>query len=861
MKISAALFFLLSISLIVDAQISPERLAQTRMEKGKWVKAHYSIKKAIRKDSVNPEAKLVYAQWYFKSANPDFHIDSAYKYTLASLHDYTQEDQRQRERMSRFPLDSLILIQLREQIDSAAFERAKNINTEASYISFLEQFTYAKQKESAIELRDEVAFLDALKVNTYQSFYKYLNKYPKSLRVEEATARYEKLLFEEKTNDGKLKSFITFHHEYPESPFRRKVEEQIFLISTASGEIKDYLNFITKFKEATPLVKTARDIVYHLSRQLELEVPKQILSDSLKRVILIEEGFWVPFLKNDLFGFIDENGKEMISARYKDIADDYLCGNITDDFITTSAGLVSRTGSVIHRGKIQNVEDLGFGFLWIEGVGCNKIIHKSGFRVINDCIDDARIIANHFLAIQKNKKWRLYSFSGHLITDQVYDNIESEEEIVVMSRKSKKIIYTIHQLVSAADKNPLPENMVFDDVKKLSTNNVLVKNGALEGVINADLKFEIALDRQILTLTSFGFTKRVLNKVSTVGLSPSLDKEEFNDIKPYLNWLGLYRPSQIQLYHQPSSQMIDEQIDSLWFTNRLAMALKGDSLKVFFASGRKMSFSNNTKVTFVKSPDSVRYFYFEDKGKKQLFEVDSGIKRFTFDFDHLEDLGYQLFLVDNKGKKGLIGIDGRIVLPIEYDAIVKSAAGIISLLKDKKFGVYDLRARKLIKANYERNLTFYNESILVAFKEGYYGFIDKDANPISEFEFEEVRPWSDSSAMVKKNFRWMVYGIYSGRIDQSSIKDYQLIKDTMNEKIAIIHVDNEYGVISSVKGVILPATYSDILNLGTPEKPLYFTEKSVEEAGIFVVIYYNQKGELIRREIYESDEYDQIYCR
>jgi len=49
--------------------------------------------------------------------------------------------------------------------------------------------------------------------------------------------------------------------------------------------------------------------------------------------------------------------------------------------------------------------------------------------------------------------------------------------------------------------------------------------------------------------------------------------------------------------------------------------------------------------------------------------------------------------------------------------------------------------------------------------------------------------------------------------------------------------------------------------VGTAEKPLYFTEKNVEEAEIFVVIYYNDQGTMIRREIYESDEYDRIYCR
>lgn len=854
-------FIIVAVGQTTFAQISPERLAQSRLQKGKWAKAEQSIRKSIRKDSINAEAKLVYAEWYFTTGNPEFHIDSAYSYTLASMADYTLGDQKQRDRMARFPLDSVILITLRKKIDSAAFERAKGINSEVAYQSFLDHFSYASQREYAIELRDEVAFLDALKINTYQSFDQYLSKYPESHRAVEAKNRYDKLLFEAKTGDGKLKSYISFYKNYPESPYRGEVRQQIFEISTASGKLNDYLNFISTYKETPQALKRAKDIAYHIARQRGEQVPKQILSDSLLRMMQLEEGYWIPFLKNDRFGFMNEEGKEMIPPGFKDVDQAYLCGHVTDDVIITSEGVISRKGDIIYQGQIESIDDLGFGMLLLQSKNCNRVIHKSGFRIGDNCIEDARIIADHFLAIQRNKKWSLYSFAGKKLIDNAHDDIRSEEEIIVLTQRDKKKLNTVAQIVKAADNNPLPENMIFDEVRKLSSEKVLVRNGSLEGVVNSDLEFEIPLNRQILTLTSFGFTRKVLNRVSTVGLSADLDAEEFNDIKPYLNWLGLYRPLNIKLFHLPSAKMSEEGLDSLWFTNRLAMALKGDSLKVIFGSGRKMIFPFNTNVNFVKSPDSVKYFYLEEKGKKQLYEVDTGMKRFALEFDKIEELSYSTFLIEFKGKKGLVNGEGKVVLPIEYDAIVRSGVEMVSLLKDKKFGVYDLKNRKLIKASFERNLTFFNESLLVAYNDGFYGFINRESIPISDYEFDEVQPWSDSTALVKKNFRWMIYDIYNKRIVIHSIKDYQIIKDTHEEKLAIIHQENEYGVISSANGIIIPSTFSDILNLGTPEKPLYFTEKNVEEADIFVVIYYNEKGVQLRREIYEADDYDRIYCR
>jgi hypothetical protein len=55
-------------------------------------------------------------------------------------------------------------------------------------------------------------------------------------------------------------------------------------------------------------------------------------------------------------------------------------------------------------------------------------------------------------------------------------------------------------------------------------------------------------------------------------------------------------------------------------------------------------------------------------------------------------------------------------------------------------------------------------------------------------------------------------------------------------------------------------TFSDIVNVGSSEIPLYFTEKHVEEASLFVVIYYTHQGVMLRKEVYEQEDYDKIYC-
>jgi hypothetical protein len=181
-------------------------------------------------------------------------------------------------------------------------------------------------------------------------------------------------------------------------------------------------------------------------------------------------------------------------------------------------------------------------------------------------------------------------------------------------------------------------------------------------------------------------------------------------------------------------------------------------------------------------------------------------------------------------------------------------------LKAKKFGLFDVQRKRLIKPEYSKNLSLYNERVLVALKNGSYGFIGWDNKPLSGFEYADVQHWNDTLAWVKKNFMWMLYNLKTKKMQLDKIRSMKLIVDKPGERIAIVQQDNAYGVIHSTKGMIIPLNFSDIVNVGSAEKPMYFTEKHVEEASVFVVIYYNHEGKFLRKEIYEQDDYEKIYC-
>ncbi|MFM7854884.1 MAG: hypothetical protein ACKO96_23880, partial [Flammeovirgaceae bacterium] len=168
----------------------------------------------------------------------------------------------------------------------------------------------------------EVAFLDALKQNTYLSFQTYFQTYSDSHRAEEARKRYDKLIYESKTKDGRIESFLTFINEFPNSSFRGQAERHLFEVYTVLGDSTDFIGFIRNFP-ANPFRKQALDLLYYIFLEAGVPTPSSLISDSLRHVQLLHKDYWVPFLANGKYGFINSAGQEVVAPTFASIEPDY----------------------------------------------------------------------------------------------------------------------------------------------------------------------------------------------------------------------------------------------------------------------------------------------------------------------------------------------------------------------------------------------------------------------------------------------------------------------------------------------------------------------------------------------------------
>lgn len=836
------------------SQVNPDKLMST-MDKSKWVKAGQSLYKSARKDTSSAETGYLLGLYYLNPDNPAYQIDSADHYCKLSVRRYRNLSVKERERLLRVPMDSGSLSTLRKHIDSSAFERAKSIHSVEAYQRFIDHFANADQRRAAMELRDEIAFTEALKRNTWNSFQIFLTKYPASHRAGEARERYEKLLFDDKTSDHKLKSYITFYHQYPQSPYRRIAERYIFELSTASGKPEDFVHFIKQYPGSSWAV-IGKDILMGLKPESSDQLPDYWRTDSVKHVEALNSTYWVPIYKAGVFGFMTATGEEVMPPQFTSVDEKYQCGKIEDRWLITNTGLVARNGKVLFRGNVDDAVDIGSGFIEVDADSGNFVLHESGFTIGKGAVDASDVIADRYLSLKKGGKWALYTLTGRLLMPHLYDETAAIDTLIVLTRNGRKVLTLPMRIAAVAEGNNLVEDHVYDDVRRWGPQQYWVRNGVLEGVVDARLNFIIPLDRQVLKKTSFGFLKGK-DKIYVKGI-PSLENDAFVSVTEQGSWVRLKKERGPTLLHDRTTQ-ITESGDSVWFQGPVAFMAKGDSIYAFLPSGLKLDFHSDEKFQLREFGDR-SWLIVPEKKLKSVYEATTGQKIFTMDFDLIEPVREDAFLITRGQKKGLYSAEGKGLVPLEYDAIVKSGPSSFSLLKDRKFGWYDLDTRMLTKPTFDRNIKPYNRQYRVGFKSTGYGFITPDGKPVGNFEWEETLYWNDSVAWVKKGSQWALWDIRNKQNRLERIRSFSPVRDLPNDKVYQVRQDNAFGVISSQSGVVVPIQYSDIVNIGTQEQPLYFTEHHIEEAAISVVVYYDHAGKIIRKQAVEASEFEKIYC-
>ena len=249
-----------------------------------------------------------------------------------------------------------------------------------------------------------------------------------------------------------------------------------------------------------------------------------------------------------------------------------------------------------------------------------------------------------------------------------------------------------------------------------------------------------------------------------------------------------------------------------------------------------------------------------NKGVYKVFNI-NGFEILNGKYNDVEALGREYILVDRSGKKGLFHRSGKLALKTNYNAIGNYKNGYVSTLINGKFGIYNYEKNVLLSTKYEKALQPFGNYYFIGSKGSSFGLVDLNNKDVTGYKFDQILDWNDSIALVKQDDEWKLYDIKNNAYVFDGISEYKLLRDDDEEKILLITKESKIGVLSNKYGEVVGATFNDIINIGSVDNPVYFAEKYILEADFYVVIYYDSKGKILRKQIFtEAEEYDKIYC-
>lgn len=875
----AVAILIVYVALPIISQAESKR-AFKMLEKGDYAKLIELLDKSLEKDTINTGAKYVYSLLFLTPKYSEYNIDTSYYFINQAISDLSLHDVKTIENLKKLEIDDSVLSKQKRKVEHHAFRRAKAKHKIDDFNYFLIRFEGAIQRDSAVAFRNEIAYKDAVRTGTYEAFQYFIHTYPDAVQIENAKEEYEELLYFTKTKDKRLESYERFLRNNPKTPYRDDAEKNIFEISTADNDLDSYMTFIEQFPESK-MRRRAMDLLYHCYKEhssAEGFTNKfNILQekDSLLQIAQAEIGCLMPIFEMDKYGFSKLNGEKLIDFTYSKINEEYYCGNIKEDFLEVELEnekmIVSRVGGHIFKGTYDSVEDLGCGALKIEKNGYFGVYHKSGFKMIDFNYEDIGLVAQAFIKCKFNGKWGLTSFSGREILKPKYDDIYSEGRFVLIEMNELYAVQNVEELSKAADLKPPGLEFKYDDYELIYATQLLLFKDDLETVVDLDLKENIQLDRQNFYELYDGWMVKKNNKYRIYDqifypLSDlEFDKVDFNKsraaIKYQNNW-GIYTAETTfpDTFEYDSVRFLSEQI---------GIIIQGDTTFAIFDNDSiiDISYSKETRLlkpsNLEKEEDEKYAQYLLTKTSKGILKVFNinGFQILDGKYNSVEALGKEYLMVDKSGKKGLFYQDGKLALKVRYAAIGNYQKGYVSTLINGKFGIFNYKKGVFLSAKYQKVLKPFGNYYFIGNKGSSFGLVNLENQDVTGYKFDEILDWNDSIALVKEEDEWKLYDIKNNQFVFEGISEYKVLRDDEEEKILLITKDSKSGILSNNYGEVVGATFNDIINIGTVENPVYFAEKYILEADFYVVIYYDAKGKILRKQIFtEAEEYDKIYC-
>lgn len=856
--------------------------ALKQLEKENYEKAKSLLDKELEKNPQSAGAFHVYSLYFFVYKNPDFNLDSAYFYIKAAIKNYEFVESKD---SSDWVEEGISLSSAEEQkknIEKAAFGRAKEENTIMSFQFFLDNFIGAKDTENAIKLRNELAWQETLSKNSINDYNYFLQTYPKATQKSEAITKRDKLIFEKETKVKTLSSYRNFLEKYPQNIYIKDAQNALFGFLSAKHDKKTYSDFVEKYPECKK-AKIAWGWLqtFYLEkmdlREFISNFPKNPNNIVLEKISKKANLQYFPFYENEQYGYIDEDGKKAISAKYEYIPHEQLCESNKEYYmiinVNNRLGMIDKLGNTLIKPEFDEIEKIAPGVWKVSRNARYGLMHETGFEILPLQYDDIEILNSNFIKTKKNRRYGLVTYNGKSVVENQYSDVFAYNKNFIGIRLGKKFaIFSNKKLLGQISRSRVEVTLNYDDAIVLNDDYLRTEKDSKFGLLSSDNRIVLDCKYQGVKMQSkigygvkdslwtiFDFDKKLL--------LDSLQNIQFHD--EY--YILAKKSNKWALFDKYIAKIEDFAYDSLALVGEILLMYQGKKTEVKFLKDLNKDKLNLTYYKNIRGekgnyPNSEIFLHIENRlGKKGLYSA-SGIQILPVKYDNFYILSENLINVKILGKFGLVDTSGKVIIKPLYAGLTKNRNNTITTLLKGKFGLVDLKSQQKIPSIYESALKPYTEGdsslYYIAKKRDKLGLIDWKNKIKIPFSFTEIQFWSDTVALVKNSKeKYFFYNIAKKAIiDTISFDEIKIIKRSNENITMIVQRDSKYGIWSSSLGEILPIDYNLIYNVGSEKRNVFFAQKALEENDNHEVLYIAEDKKVIWKTEMSELDYHRLLC-
>ena len=632
---------------------------------------------------------------YQREDNPFTNIDSAYNCITRAFKNYPLLQIKHKEKYALLGMDSLAIVAQRELISGDLFVRAKSVGTVEAFQQFISNNFWSNKINAAVHLRDSLAYVAATVRGTSEAYMSFVNEYPTSHLAADANSNYEKTLYLESTASNTLTAYVDFVARYPESPYRIDAEDQVFEIYTKTGSFESYKLFIQDFPENRNINEAWRKL-YNTHMQRSIYSSGSIQEFS--------ESFPNYPYKEELEYEMKLANTLLYPIRYEKLW-----------------GFIDEKGNVIIAPKFEDAEEYSEGLAVVKIKGKYGYTDKTGKLIISSDYDEAFPFHEGHAIVELKDKLGMINRNGEFIIPPRYEDLGRLE--------GGFTYFLLDSLYGYFDSKGIERiKPKYTDANNFEGGRAIISINGYYGLIDA-----------------FGTTYIPMMYEELRNFNQNIYAAVSNDYWGLISTNG--------------DTLLPFEYDYIGkiFNNR-AIVEKDYTFNYIDKNGKLLLttwipvFAEFKQIAAFKKP----YAKIKLDGKYNLIDT-SGNKMLAISRENIGEYSH-LIAVQKAGKWGYCNTAGVLQIQYNYSSALSFNGDYAIVGVDPFFGVLNKTGAYAVQPFYEE-LTFINDSLLLAKSMGNFGIITTKGDTLLKFEYISIEPINEKVVRIEKGGNLYYYDL------------------------------------------------------------------------------------------------------